>query len=195
MYNTVKISVSENIEALEKSIRGYNYLTTIARSITETFYLEDIETRKTDSKVTKKILTVLDKYSRTINSDLVQELFESLIKIVRDGFIDEIDSILENLEDVNQCDFLLNPFKTQLQQEREEIHKLITDENWKIESNYHLILRICNIFEYFDRSCTSEKHEILDNICINIFTFGCKIRDDLIHKADEMKVQITLNNE
>ena len=195
MSRIVKINVGYNIEALEKAIKGYNQLMQISNKITDTFYLEDLDTRETDPEISKKMLHIFLMHSKVIDSSLIQELFESIIVVVKE-FIEDLDSFMGFLNfDENKCNFLLRPFEFQLINDRERITKLIFDEKWKFESSYHIVKRIEDLLDYFYQSKDSENHETLDRICKCIFEYGCKIRSKLSTQARNIKAKIIIYDE
>lgn len=54
MSGIVKVNVGYNVEALEKAVKGYNQLMKISNEITDTFYLEDLDTEKQIQKFLRK---------------------------------------------------------------------------------------------------------------------------------------------
>lgn len=192
MRMIIKIDVGYNIEALEKAIKEYNQLMQISNSITDTFYLEDLDTRETDPGISKKLLNIFLTRSKVIDSSLIRELFESIATIIKE-IIEEMNSFMEFLNfDEHKCNFLLRSFELHLNNDKEQLAKLVFDKKWKIESSYYIVKRIDNILDYFCQFKDFENHEILDRICKCIFEYGRKIRSNLSAQAHNINAKVTI---
>lgn len=185
------ISVMDNIERLEKIIQWYNKNQSFVNKLNDVLLYADIQTRETDPEVAANFLKVISENLNMIELNHLSGLYDSISKIAIDGYIPMIELLIKFLDQTpTKSRFYIVYYIEKLKMRIDEVKDLFAEDKNQFLNKNNMMYKIEKTFNYFCEERNVENNNYLDQICKEIFYTGVKIRDDTLHKMQEMRVKV-----